>query len=157
MSSIAKQHDHLPVTRRRPRPPRGWRRALQPGWLRVPWMMALFFGIGLGLILLVRWAEGWDPLWSWRPIITAAFLTALPIGFLAGIGGFAAAVLFAAWVAVELRSRVPLVDVRLMRTPVVWWTNISALLFGFGMYSMMVVLPEFMEAPRRPATASVRP
>jgi MFS family permease len=43
---------------------------------------------------------------------------------------------------------VPLVDVRLMRTPVVWWTNISALMFGFGMYSMMVVLPEFMEAPR---------
>jgi MFS family permease len=66
------------------------------------------------------------------------------------LGLFAAAVaLFAAWVTVELRSRVPLVDVRLMRTPIVWWTNISALLFGFGMYSMMVVLPEFMEAPRR--------
>ncbi len=66
------------------------------------------------------------------------------------IGLFAAAViLFAAWVAVELRSRVPLVDVRLMRTPIVWWTNISALLFGFGMYSMMVVLPEFMEAPHQ--------
>ena len=60
----------------------------------------------------------------------------------------AAAILFAAWVAVELRSRVPLVDVRLMRTPVVWWTNVSAFLFGFGMYSMMVVLPEFMEAPQ---------
>ena len=42
----------------------------------------------------------------------------------------------------------PLVDVRLMRIPVVWWTNISAFLFGFGMYSMMVVLPEFMEAPK---------
>jgi MFS family permease len=66
------------------------------------------------------------------------------------LGLFAASVvLFAAWVLVELRSRVPLVDVRLMRTPIVWWTNISALLFGFGMYSMMVVLPEFMEAPRQ--------
>ena len=61
----------------------------------------------------------------------------------------AAAILFAAWVAVELRSRVPLVDVRLMRTPIVWWTNVSAFLFGFGMYSMMVVLPEFMETPRQ--------
>ena len=60
----------------------------------------------------------------------------------------AAALMFAGWVAVELRSRVPLVDVRLMRTPIVWWTNISALLFGFGMYSLMIVLPEFMEAPR---------
>ena len=36
-----------------------------------------------------------------------------------------------------------------MRTPIVWWTNVSAFLFGFGMYSMMVVLPEFMEAPRQ--------
>jgi MFS family permease len=61
----------------------------------------------------------------------------------------AAALMFAGWVAVELRSRVPLVDVRLMRTPIVWWTNVSAFLFGFGMYSMMVVLPEFMETPRQ--------
>ncbi len=51
--------------------------------------------------------------------------------------------------AVELRSREPLVDVRMMRTPIVWWTNVSAFLFGFGMYSMMVVLPEFMETPRQ--------
>ena len=26
-------------------PPTGWRRLLAPGWLRVPWMIALFFGI----------------------------------------------------------------------------------------------------------------
>ena len=56
----------------------------------------------------------------------------------------------AAWVAVELRSRVPLVDVRLMRTPIVWWTNVSAFLFGFGMYSMMVVLPA-VHGDARPA------
>jgi len=87
------------------------------------WLIALLLGV----------SEGAD--WGWSSIRI--------------VGLFAAAVvLFAAWVAVELRARVPLVDVRLMRTPVVWWTNISALLFGFGMYSMMVVLPEFMEVPK---------
>jgi len=39
-------------------PPRGFHRLLAPGWLRVPWMMALFFGIGAGIVVLVRWAEG---------------------------------------------------------------------------------------------------
>jgi MFS family permease len=87
------------------------------------WLIALLLGV----------SEGAD--WGW----TSARVLGL---FLA------AAILFAAWVAVELRARVPLVDVRLMRTPIVWWTNISAFLFGFGMYSMMVVLPEFMEAPK---------
>jgi MFS family permease len=87
------------------------------------WLIALLLGV----------SEGAD--WGW----TSARVVGLFV---------AAVILFAAWVAVELRARVPLVDVRLMRTPVVWWTNISAFLFGFGMYSMMVVLPEFMEAPK---------
>jgi cytochrome c oxidase subunit I len=68
-------------------PPRGWRRLLGPGWLRVPWMTALFFGIGLGLTLLFRWAEGWHPIWDGQ-VITTVELAAAPIGFLAGIGGF---------------------------------------------------------------------
>jgi EmrB/QacA subfamily drug resistance transporter len=88
------------------------------------WLVALLLGV----------SEGSS--WGWSsPRIIGLFA--------------AAAVLFVAWVAVELRSRVPLVDVRLMRTPIVWWTNVSAFLFGFGMYSMMVVLPEFMETPRQ--------
>ncbi|MGZ4395529.1 MAG: hypothetical protein ACXVZ2_09235, partial [Gaiellaceae bacterium] len=47
-----------------PAPARGWRRLLAPGWLRVPWMMVLFFGIGAGIVCLVRWLEGWDPVWD---------------------------------------------------------------------------------------------
>ena len=51
------------------------------------------------------------------------------------LGLFAGAVvLFVAWVAVELRSKQPLVDIRMMRIPTVWWTNFAATLFGFGMY-----------------------
>jgi len=68
-------------------PPTGWRRLLAPGWLRVPWMTALFFGIGAGITVLVRWLEGWDPIWK-GSVITTVELTAVPFGFLAGIGGF---------------------------------------------------------------------
>jgi hypothetical protein len=50
-------------------------------------MTALFFGIGLGITLLVRWAEGWHPIWDGQ-VITTVELTAVPFGFLAGIGGF---------------------------------------------------------------------
>jgi EmrB/QacA subfamily drug resistance transporter len=59
----------------------------------------------------------------------------------------AAAVLFVAWIAIELRSAQPLVDVRMMRIPTVWWTNIAATLFGFGMYSLMVAVPAFLQTP----------
>jgi cytochrome c oxidase subunit 1 len=68
-------------------PPTGWRRLTTAGWLRVPWMTALFFGIGLGITLLVRWAEGWHPIWDGQ-VITTVELAAVPFGFLAGIGGF---------------------------------------------------------------------
>jgi MFS family permease len=66
------------------------------------------------------------------------------------IGLFAATVVFfAIWVRVELRARQPLVDMRIMRIPTVWWTNVAALLFGVGMYASIVVLPPFVETPAR--------
>jgi cytochrome c oxidase subunit I len=75
-------HEHAP-----PPPPTGWRRLAAPGWLRVPWMIALFFGIGAGITVLVRWLEGWHPIWK-GSIITTVELTTVPLGFLAGIGAF---------------------------------------------------------------------
>jgi cytochrome c oxidase subunit I len=69
-------------------PPSGWRRLLAPGWLRVPWMTALFSAIGLGLVVGIRALAGWDPVWDWPVIVTVSFLTAAPIGFLAGLGAF---------------------------------------------------------------------
>jgi hypothetical protein len=41
-------HDPHAVHAPPPPPPTGFRRLLAPGWLRVPWMTALFFGIGSG-------------------------------------------------------------------------------------------------------------
>jgi cytochrome c oxidase subunit I len=70
-------------------PPSGWRRyLLGPGWIRAAWMTALFFGLGLGLVVGIRWLAGWDPIFFWEAIITVAALVAAPIGFLAGLGAF---------------------------------------------------------------------
>jgi cytochrome c oxidase subunit I len=68
-------------------PPHGFHRLLAPGWLRVLWTIPLFFGIGAGIVVLVRWLEGWDPIWN-GSVITTVELTTVPIGFLVGLGGF---------------------------------------------------------------------
>ncbi len=80
---------HHPEVHAAPRPPAtGLRRLLAPGFLRAIWMMALFFGIGLALVLGIRAIAGWHPLWHWPPVLAVAFLTTMPLGFLAGIGAF---------------------------------------------------------------------
>ena len=63
------------------------RRLLKPGFLRCVWMIPLFFGIGAGIMALVRWLEGWDPIWLGDVIVTIS-LVMIPMGFLAGIGAF---------------------------------------------------------------------
>jgi len=68
-------------------PATGWRRFLKAGFLRCVWMIPLFFGIGAGLVCLIRWLEGWYPVWDGHVIVATAVLTAVPIGFLVGIGG----------------------------------------------------------------------
>ncbi|HWE65288.1 MAG TPA: MFS transporter [Acidimicrobiales bacterium] len=59
-----------------------------------------------------------------------------------------AVVLIGAWMRSESRSRSPLVDMKMMRIPEVWTTNLAALLFGFGMYVMFTSVPQFVETPR---------
>ena len=81
------EHEAQPEHHAPAPPPRGWRRLTAPGWLRVPWVMALFFGIGAGLVVLIRWLEGWHPIWD-GAVITTVSLAAVPIGFLVGLGGF---------------------------------------------------------------------
>src|SRR3954465_1284218 len=57
------------------------------------------------------------------------------------------AVLIAAWIRAELRSREPLVDMRMMAIRGVWTTNAVAFLIGVGMYSSFVLLPELVQEP----------
>ncbi|MGH2805212.1 MAG: MFS transporter, partial [Thermoleophilaceae bacterium] len=84
---------------------------------RIDWAGAgLLSGTLVALLLGVSQANSWG--WGSPRIL----------GLLA-----AAAVLLAAWIAVESRHREPLVDMRLMRDPTVFATNLAALLVGFGM------------------------
>jgi MFS family permease len=56
-------------------------------------------------------------------------------------------ILAAIWVLVELRSKSPLVDMRMMRLPAVWSTNLTALLTGAGMFGIWAFLPRLAETP----------
>jgi EmrB/QacA subfamily drug resistance transporter len=65
------------------------------------------------------------------------------------LGLFAlAAVLAAAWVAAETRSTHPLVDMRMMRRRGIWTTNLTAFLFGFGMFGSFILVPSLVELPK---------
>jgi EmrB/QacA subfamily drug resistance transporter len=63
-----------------------------------------------------------------------------------GLLAFGMAVIVA-WVLEELRSREPLVDMRMMAIRGVWTTNTVAFLIGVGMYSSFILLPELVQEP----------
>jgi EmrB/QacA subfamily drug resistance transporter len=56
-------------------------------------------------------------------------------------------VVIVAWIREELRSREPLVDMRMMAIRGVWTTNTVAFLIGVGMYSSFILLPELVQEP----------
>jgi MFS family permease len=85
------------------------------------------------VLLLLGASEG--PTWGW--------------GSPAVLGLFAGAVVcLPLWIWSELRSKQPLIDMRMMRAPAVWTTNLVALLFGMGMYSLMTFLPQLVQTPK---------
>ena len=64
------------------------------------------------------------------------------------LGLFAiAAVLAAAWVAVELRVPVPMIDMHMMRRRGVWTSNVVAGCVGFGMFASFGFLPQLLQTP----------
>jgi MFS family permease len=99
---------------------------------RISWgAAALLSGWLVALLLAVSEGQTWG--WT-SPRILGLIVAAL--------------VLAAAWVMVELRSAGPLVDMRMMRIPTVWTTNLVALLFGVTIYSVMAFLPQYVQTPR---------
>src|ERR1022692_4033974 len=98
---------------------------------RLNWGAALLLS-GWLVALLVPISEA--PTWGWG--------SARVLGLLA-----LAVLLAVAWAAVESRSSHPLIDMRMMRIPVVWTTNLVALLLGVGMYATFAFLPEFLQTP----------
>ncbi|MFF1820881.1 MFS transporter [Kribbella sp. NPDC058245] len=98
---------------------------------RIDWLAAVLLSSWL-IALLLPLSSGRS--WGWGSFRT--------------IGLFAAAVvLAAAWVSVELRSKNPLIDMRMMRLPAVWTTNLVALLFGAAMFAVYAFVPQFMQIP----------
>ncbi|MFL5843847.1 MAG: MFS transporter [Solirubrobacteraceae bacterium] len=98
---------------------------------RINWTAAALMSVGLAMVLLaVSQAETW----GW----TSAKLLGLAAAGIAVCG---------LWVWFETRSRVPLVDMRMMRIKGVWTTNVVAVLFGAGMYSSFVLIPTFVQEP----------
>jgi MFS family permease len=100
---------------------------------RVNWVGASIMSAWLVTGLL---AISYGPIWGWK--------AASVLGLLA-----ATAALIPCWIRSEMRSDTPMVDMKMMRIPAVWSTNLAALLFGFGMFSMFIIVPEFAQTPAR--------
>ena len=57
------------------------------------------------------------------------------------------AVLITAWILVELKSKSPLVDMRIMRSPKIWPMNATAILIGAAMFSVFAFFTRFVQTP----------
>ncbi|HVT20332.1 MAG TPA: MFS transporter [Mycobacteriales bacterium] len=99
----------------------------QPG--RVSFSAAVLLSTWLVAVLI---AVSEAPDWGWGSLRVIGLL-------LVGV------VVAVVWIAVEVRSASPLIDMRMMRMPIVWSLNLVAFLFGFGMYAVMGFLPEFLQ------------
>jgi MFS family permease len=102
---------------------------LPPSPLDIPGAAAL--GIGLGGLLLAI-SEG--PIWGWgSPPLIAVGVVSLAV--------------LAGWAVLELRASHPLVELRLLRRPVVLTADTSAVLAGVGMYLMLAVVTRLVQTP----------
>jgi MFS family permease len=81
-------------------------------------------------------AVSYGPIWGWKSATVLGLFVAT-------------AVLIPCWIRSETRSDTPMVDMKMMRIPAVWSTNLAALLFGFGMFAMFITVPQFAQTPAR--------
>ncbi len=99
---------------------------------RVNWLAAAVMSVGFSLLLI---AISETTVWGWG--------SAKTLGLMA-----AGLVVCGVWVAIEVRSSVPLIDMTMMRFRGVWTTNLAAFLLGAGMYSSFLTFPEFAQLPK---------
>ena len=99
---------------------------------RVNWLAAALMSAGITMILL---AVSETTVWGWG--------SARTLGLIA-----AGALVCALWVWVEVHSREPLIDMKMMRIRGVWSTNAAAFLLGAGMYASFIVFPQFAQLPK---------
>jgi MFS family permease len=99
---------------------------------RVNWTATALMSISISTVLI---GISEATTWGWGSTKTLGLLG----------GGLA---LCAAWVAVETRSEVPLIDMTMMRIRGVWTTNVAAFLFGGGLYASFFSFTLFAEQPK---------
>lgn len=139
------------------------------GWMMQHWSYQSVFLLGLllGLVALaaVLFAIKHDPVEDRRgsmdplgALLLAVWLSALLLALSEGatwgwhstsvIGLFVgAAVVLGLWIALELRTAHPLVDVRVLARPAVAVPNVSGFCIGFLMYASFTLLSDFTQTP----------
>ncbi|MET9348281.1 MFS transporter [Streptomyces termitum] len=105
------------------------RRNPAPGRFDLPGALGLGAGL-IALLLAVSKGAGW----GWGSGTTLGLFAA-------------AAVVLLAWGFWELRTRDPLVDLRVTARPVVLLTNLASVLVGFAMYAQSLVVPQLLQLP----------
>ncbi len=100
-----------------------------PSRVDVPGALLLSGGL---VAMLVALSEG--ERWGWSSVPVLGLLVA-------------AAVLLAAWVAVELRVPEPMVDMRMMTNRPVLFANVTGLIAGLAMFGTFAVIPQLVQLP----------
>ena len=104
-------------------------RAERVGKLR-PAAFALLSTWLIALLLAVSEGSQWG--WSSPPIVVLLALAVIALP---------------SWIAVEVRSPVPLIDMQMMRRKGVWTNNLATLLTGTCMYGSLTFVAEFVQTP----------
>jgi MFS family permease len=99
---------------------------------RLDWIGAVLLA-GALISILVAVAQG--TAWGWTSAATVGLL-------IAGV------VLFTIWTRQELRTDVPLVQLRLLRHPAVLAADVCATVLGVAMYMSLTTVTEFVQHPR---------
>jgi MFS family permease len=93
-----------------------------PAVLLAGWLVALLLGLSEGNV------------WGWSsPAVLGLFALA--------------AVLAVAWISVELRVPVPMIDMQMMRRRGVWTANVVAGCVGFAMFASFGFMPQLLQTP----------
>jgi EmrB/QacA subfamily drug resistance transporter len=112
------------------------RRFVPESPVRVPgkinWLAAALMSIGMSIVLI---AVSYTTTWGWGSGKTIFWIA---------VG----AAFCIAWIAVEVRSTNPLIDMKLMRVRAVWTANLAAFLLGAGMYASFIIFPQFAQLPK---------
>jgi len=99
---------------------------------RINWLAAALMTIGISTVLI---AISETTTWGWG---SGKTLGLVALGSLFVL----------TWIAVEVRSENPLIDMTMMRIRGVWTTNLAAFLLGAGMYASFIVLPQIAQLPK---------